>query len=316
MMPAHAAATRLFTVLACLLALAALPGCTKVEDAVFNAMMGAERSLAGLEEARVTVDDIDWVYLKNDWQPQRETVVLLHGYTGNKDNWTRFAGELASAYNLVVPDLPGHGDTTHTMDIAYDIDTQARRVASLMAALGIEKYHLAGNSMGGAISVRTAWLAPAHVASVGLFNAAGAKAQDSEFDAEIKRGVNPLVVREPEDFDRVIAWATADPPFIPWPVSRVMGRQGAERAALHDKIFTDLRRDDGNDQTRILPEVVARTLVLWGDQDRLLHVANADVFVTRMPLARKVVMPGIGHAPMLEAPAESAEIYRQFLAGN
>lgn len=307
---------RLYPIVAALMLTFTLSGCDKLETPVFNAAMNFEQSRAGLAPAAVTVDDIQWQYLKNEWQDGQETVVLLHGFSADKSNWVRFAGAFGDGYNIVVPDLPGHGDTSHGLDLDYDIDTQARRVLSLMTALGVNKFHVAGNSMGGAIAARIAWLAPAQVQTVGLFNAAGAHMQDSEFDAQLAEGNNPLIVRAPGDMARVMEWAMAKPPFLPWPILNVMERKGIERAALNEKIFKDLSRDNGIDQTAILPEVVARTLVLWGDQDRLLHVANADLFVATMPDAKKVIMPGIGHAPMLEAAAESAKIYREFIAGR
>ncbi len=307
---------RLAALLLAPLLLLALPGCDKVQDRVFAMEMSAEYAVAGLQQANLAVDDINWVYLKNDWQDGRETVVLLHGFSADRNNWTRFAAELGDTYNLLIPDLPGHGETTSSFELPYDVDTQARRVLSLTEALGIDKFHLAGNSMGGAISARAAWLAPGRVLTLGLFNAAGAHQQESEFDAALAQGTNPLIVKAPEDMERVIAFAMSKPPFMPWPVQDVMARRSVARAQLNEKIFADLRRDNSIDQMRILPEVVSRTLVLWGDQDRLLHVANADLFVATMPNARKVVLAGIGHLPMLEAPAESARVYREFLAGQ
>lgn len=299
-----------------LLALLTLAGCARVEDTVFAAGVAAERWRAGLAEAEVQVDDIRWHYLQNEWQPGRETVVLLHGYSADKENFTRFAGALGDGYNLLIPDLPGHGESTQEMALAYDIDTQARRVASLLDALGIARAHVAGNSMGGAISARLAWLAPGKVATLGLFNAGGVKVKDSEFDALLAQGENPLIVRRPEDMDTVIAFAMAKKPFLPWPAKSVMAREGMRRVALNEKILEDLKRDNSWDQTQAVQEVVARTLVLWGDQDRLLDVANADGFVSLMPNATKVVMTGIGHLPMLEDPEASARIYREFLAGG
>jgi abhydrolase domain-containing protein 6 len=300
-----------------LLALACcLPGCARVENTVFDAFLAAERTLSGLEKTTVVVDDVAWVYLKNDWQPERETVVLLHGFSGDKYNFSRFAGEIAGRYNVLVPDLPGHGETTEDMTLHYDIDTQSRRVLSLTETLGIKQFHLAGNSMGGAIAVRTAWLAPSRVKTLGLFNAGGVRAVESEFDVSLRKGVNPLVIRNAEDFPKVIEWAMAEPPFMPWPVASVMARRSVARADINDKIFGDLQRDNSLDQSRILGEVVAPALVLWGDRDRLLNVGNADAFVKAMPAATRVVMQGIGHMPMLEAPAESAQIYVNFLAAQ
>lgn len=299
------------------LALPALTGCERVQDGLYEAAMDVENARAGLERAETTVDDIRWVYLHNTVDPERETVVLLHGFSADRTNWPRFAGAFGSEdYNLVIPDLPGHGETSHDENLAYDIDTQARRVLSLMTALEVKRFHVAGNSMGGAIAARMAWLEPSRIYTLGLFNAAGAKARDADFDAALKEGINPLIVRTPEDMDRVIAYAMAQPPFIPWPLTDAVARRSIARAALNEKIFRDLIRDNGIDQQSILPVITARTLILWGEKDRLLHVDNAALMETLMPNARRVVLSGIGHLPMLEAPEDSARIYRDFLAGR
>lgn len=308
--------TRLSALLLATLVALALPGCEKIEQKVFAAAMGIERGHAGLDVATLQVDDIHWSYLRNDWQADRPTLVLLHGFSADNNNWPRFIGELGDGYNILAPDLPGHGASTADLKLAYDIDTQSRRLLSLLTALGVEKFHIAGNSMGGAIAAHAAWLAPGHVLSLGLIDAAGVHKHPSELDARIQEGKNPLVIRQQGDLDTVLAWAMAKPPFMPWPVKSVMERQGLARTALNDRIFADLRRDNSIDQSKILPEVVAPTLVLWGDQDRLLNVANAAEFASLMPDARIVIMPGIGHMPMLEDPAESARIYREFLAGR
>lgn len=307
---------RLSSLLLTLLVVIALPGCEKIERTVFDAEMSIDRSMNGLEAGSTTVDDIQWAYLKNEWKDGQPVVVLLHGFSADKGNWPRFVGALGDGYNVLVPDLPGHGETTRDPKLAYDIDTQARRLLSLMTALGVEKFHLAGNSMGGAISARAAWLAPGRVLTLGLINSAGVHKHPSEFDAQLKDGNNPLIVSKPGDMENVIAWAMAQPPFAPWPVLSVMEREGIARAELNRKIFVDLRRDNGIDQSKILPEIAVPTLVLWGDKDRLLNVANAAEFTALMPDARAVIMAGIGHAPMLEDPAESARIYREFLAGR
>lgn len=306
----------LLTLLACL-SLPALTGCERVQDGLYNAAMDFEYWRADLQRREITVDDIRWIYLHNTIDPERETVVLLHGFSGDKTNWPRFAGAFGGTdYNLVIPDLPGHGDTTSDEKLAYDIDTQARRVLSLMTALDVKRFHVAGNSMGGAISARAAWLEPSRIYTLGLFNAAGAKATESDFDAALKEGVNPLIVKQPEDMDRVIEYAMAQPPFIPWPITDAIARRSVARATLNEKIFRDLVRDDGLDLQTNLPVIAARTLILWGDKDRLLHVDNAALFERLMPNAKRVVLKDIGHVPMLEAPEQSARIYRDFLAGR
>jgi abhydrolase domain-containing protein 6 len=293
-----------------------LSGCEKIEDSVFDAEMAAERGMNGLELNHKQVGDIEWVYLANEWKPGQPVIVLLHGFSADKTSWPRFAGKLGDGYNILVPDLPGHGETTQDPTLDYGIEPQVQRLLGLLDALGVDKFHIAGNSMGGAIAARTAAMAPARVLSVGLFDAAGVHRHASELDKELEAGRNPLIVGKPGDFDTVMAWAVAEPPFMPWPVRSVMERRGMARAAINAKIFGDLRNNDSIIQESILPQVTAPALVLWGDQDRLLNVANAAEFAALMPNARAVIMKGIGHMPMIEDPAESARIYLDFISGR
>jgi pimeloyl-ACP methyl ester carboxylesterase len=54
--------------------------------------------------------------------------------------------------------------------------------------------------------------------------------------------------------------------------------------------------------------------VVWGKLDRVIDYRNADVFVEAIPNARKAILEDIGHAPMVEAPEQSADLFRDFLA--
>ena len=58
---------------------------------------------------------------------------------------------------------------------------------------------------------------------------------------------------------------------------------------------------------------VVPTLILWGADDRVLHVSGAKVLESVMPKAQVAIMKGVGHLPMIEKPAETAEIYIRFL---
>ena len=73
-------------------------------DKIAVCMVDAFRSKAGLAKKEIQIDDHRIVYLEGGRGP---TILLLHGYTGNKDNWTAFAGYLTANYHVVIPDLPG-----------------------------------------------------------------------------------------------------------------------------------------------------------------------------------------------------------------
>ena len=76
-------------------------------------------------------------------------------------------------------------------------------------------------------------------------------------------------------------------------------------------IFADIRETDLLDSS--LDEIHAPVLLLWGEEDRLLHVSSVDVWKAGIKDIQVKTWPGIGHMPMLEIPKVSAAVYRQFL---
>src|SRR5690554_3083044 len=80
-------------------------------------------------------------------------------------------------------------------------------------------------------------------------------------------------------------------------------------AAIRDTGFEPDFRD-------VITRIEAPVLVVWGKLDRVIDYRNADVFVDAIPNARKVLLDDIGHAPMVETPAESARLFREFLADS
>jgi pimeloyl-ACP methyl ester carboxylesterase len=84
---------------------------------------------------------------------------------------------------------------------------------------------------------------------------------------------------------------------------------------INEVIFAAIR-DSGYEQTfrQAITRIEAPVLVVWGMEDRVINYRNADVFVKQIPDARKVLLEGVGHAPMVEVPEESAELFREFLA--
>ncbi|HUL29686.1 MAG TPA: alpha/beta fold hydrolase, partial [Thermodesulfobacteriota bacterium] len=76
-------------------------------EKVAGYIIDAARSKAGLTRKEVKIDDHHIVYLEGGKGP---TVLLLHGYTANKDNWISFAAYLTKDYHMVIPDIPGYGE--------------------------------------------------------------------------------------------------------------------------------------------------------------------------------------------------------------
>src|SRR5690606_20396256 len=81
--------------------------------------------------------------------PQQPTVVLLHGFGASKENWLSLALQLGRSYHLLIPDLPGFGESCFQANARYTYQHQAQRLAHWFAEFGIKQAHWVGSSMGG-----------------------------------------------------------------------------------------------------------------------------------------------------------------------
>jgi pimeloyl-ACP methyl ester carboxylesterase len=157
-------------------------------------------------------------------------------------------------------------------------------------------------------------LYPTEVASLWLLDPGGVwSAPPGELRKIMaETGTNPLLVRTRDDAARLVAFVMSEPPFVPWFVLDVVARERIRNAALEEKIFRQLGEDSVEARVTSL---ATPTLIVWGDEDRVLNVATAGVLHKLMPRSQVVIMRGVGHLPMLERPRESADDYLRFRAG-
>lgn len=290
-------------------------GCSRQD--IYDTAIGWERRSAGLEPDRVAVGNMDIAYLRNTESSNGDNVVLIHGFGANKDNWTRLAAELTDEFNVYAIDLPGHGDSSKELDLGYRFEDQVQHVSRILDALKIDRAHMMGNSMGGAITALYAATFPDQVRSAVLFDPAGIFEYDSELVNLVTEGDNPLIPKKPGDFDRLMDFALEKKPFAPWPILDVMEEKAIANQEINEVIFAAIR-DTGYepDFRNAITQIRAPVLVVWGKEDRVIDYRNADVFLERIPDARKVLLEGVGHAPMIEVPEESARLFREFIKSS
>ena len=270
-----------------------------------------ERKSAGLSKGSIVVGDHTVVYLEGG---EGETILLVHGFGANKDNWNRLAKYLTPSFHVVAVDLPGFGESTKRQDASYTIAAQAERLDSVAKALSLESFHVAGNSMGGNIAGRYAVRFPDKVLTLGLFNAAGVPhcPEKSEMAQLMERGENPLLIETPEDFDAMIKFAFVKPPWFPGIVKKMMADEWTQSRAFNEKVFSEIHTE-ASSLVPDLPKIWTRTLILWGDTDRLLDVSCTEVLEKGLPSSTTVIMKDCGHVPMMERPEETAQHYLEFL---
>jgi pimeloyl-ACP methyl ester carboxylesterase len=182
--------------------------------------------------------------------------------------------------------------------------------------LGISKFHLAGSSMGGWISIVYAARYPQKVISLGLLDNAGlmnVSPQPSDLQLEVSKGHNPFIITSREDFDELFKYAFYKQPFYPWPIISVLSDRAIASSEFYKKVGNEFLTQS-TDIYPLLSGLNVPVLVIWGDKDRILHVSTTEVLKKSLPNSEIVIMKDCGHMPMTERPQETAEYYVNFLS--
>ncbi|SHL85929.1 alpha/beta fold hydrolase [Phytopseudomonas punonensis] len=280
--------------------------------AQLSAYHTVEQWRAGLHERSVTVNDLDISYYEGGPQGA-ETVLLVHGFGADKSTWLWFARELTERYHVIAVDLPGFGASGRPHG-SYDVGTQAERLAAFVDALGIRRMHLAGHSMGGHIAALYAARYPEQITSLALIANAGVDApRRSPFFQRLEQhGDNPLLVDSEPQFDELLDWLFVAPPQLPERLHQYLAQRAVADSAHQREIFEHLQQRYLPLEPE-LPRITTPTLLLWGDQDRILDVSSIETMKPLLKDVSVVIIKGCGHAPILERPQESAADYLKFI---
>jgi len=137
---------------------------------LYNKAIDGRRSEAKLTIKSVVIPDFRIVYAEGG---TGDTIIMVHGFGGNKDNWLSLAKLFTSKYRVIIPDLPGFGDSSKPQDKKYNIMSEVERLNLFARELKLTKFHIVGNSMGGNIAGNYAADYPEMVKTLALFDAGG-----------------------------------------------------------------------------------------------------------------------------------------------
>lgn len=274
-------------------------------------LVGFERFASGLHRKKIRIGDHEVYY--SEGGRGDETVVMVHGFSASADNWNRMAARIGKRYRVIAPDLPGWGESTRIDSASYAYPIQVERLHQFIQQLGLHRFHLMGHSMGGGISSRYAAQYPDEVKTLTLIAPHGiAEPEPSDLAQSVARGDNWLVPTTVPGVHRLLDKCFGKRPFIPGPVVRYLAQQVISRAEKTGKIFDEIQLNDPPLAEK-LEHIQAPTLIIWGDQDRLIHVSAAEVFKNGIQSSEKLVLAGTGHMPLMENPRQCVETWLKFI---
>ena len=282
-----------------------------------------QRIAAGLSRDSVEVGDHRWVYAYNDDAPaDAPLLVMVHGFTGSKENWYPLAQRLRGRYRLLIPDLPGWGESQRRAGGDYGFVAQSARLARFIEQVARPRggrVVLLGHSMGGGIAALTAARYPRDVDRVGLLDAAGVRFRDNRFGVEVLAGRNPFAVEDMGSLQRyldTVFFDAAAKPAIPWPADDIYIARRKRDATFEQSVLDRI----GRGPERFLPgdaaaQIRQPVLLLWCRQDAVIDSSAMALYAARMPQARQVLLDGCGHMSLVERPDAVAQAVTE-LAGT
>ena len=281
-------------------------------EILFKLALDAQRRSADLVKKEVQVDGQKIVYLEGG---KGDTVLLLHGFGSNKDTWTVFAKYL-KGYHLVIPDIAGFGESSQVATCRYDIGSQVGRIERFVDVLELDKFHMAGNSLGGAYAATYGAKHPEKVLTVALIDTAGAPSQNkSEFAMQLENGHNPFQVTCIEDYNRLMDLVFVKRPSMPASFINILAADWIAHTAFNMKIWNDMQSVEFSNFSvgPALSQIQAPVLVIWGGQDKITDIGGVAFIENNLKNYETVILKGTGHCPIFENPEETAKIFRNFL---
>jgi pimeloyl-ACP methyl ester carboxylesterase len=265
----------------------------------------------------------DTAHYRMQGNDEGRTIVLLHGSNASLHTWEPWVEGLEADHLVITVDLPGHGLTGSIKSGEYGYNSMAGFVKEVMDTLGIERFVLGGNSMGGGVAATFALQHPEMLDAILLLDASGVKLPE---EAQAKS-------------DPPLAFKLAGKWYANWILEHVTPRSIAAEGLA--KSFTDqsliddamidryweLVRHPGNRRATAIrfasyrnsplhlpvEEINVPTLILWGADDKLIPVEAAYEFHRRIGGSELVVFDGVGHIPMEEIPEDSLKAVQAFL---
>lgn len=262
------------------------------------------------------------VHYRDQGERGGPAIVLIHGANSSLQTWEPLVKRLGADYRIVTLDLPGHGLTGATPDTDYSAEGMIDAVDVVAAKLGLDHFILGGNSMGGWVSWRYALGHPGRVDALLLIDAAGMPLRKGEKAPPSNVGFRVLEY----PFGRWLATQITPRMLVEQSLRGSVEKQAIVDDAMIDR-YWELLRFPGNREATVLRarmdrepamaarvgEIKAPTLILFGDKDRLINPSAAQTFHERIAGSEVVLLPGIGHLPMEEAPDATAKAIADFL---
>lgn len=255
-----------------------------------------------MEEKEILINNLKINYKIAGFGP---AVLILHGWGGSSDSWTKTIDILAKqGFRVICPDFPGFGKSK-TPFSPWDLENYINWLNEFINFLNLDKFFLIAHSFGGRIAIKLATKNPEKIkrlilcASAGIKPKSGLKTKIIFYLAKIGN-----TIFAPKHLARFKDGARNS--FYIFLRNRdYVKANGTMKETIKKVLEEDLLSD--------LEKIKIKTLIVWGEIDKMVPLKYAFIFKEKIKNSELEILPKIGHSPHLEAPKKLAEIVIKFL---
>ena len=260
------------------------------------------------------------VHYRDQGQRNGPALVLLHGSNASLHTWEPWVAQIGDQFRMISVDLPSHGLTGAVPGNDYSQEGMAKFVDEFTTAIGVERFALAGNSMGGGVAARFALMHPERLTHLILVDAGGMPSKtprDPGLGFRLARmpGIQYLLlfVSPRSLFEDGLKKAVVDDTLVTpamvdryWELNRRVGTRAATLKRFQEPQDTTIEQNAS--------KITTPTLILWGDLDTLAPRDSGEAYNAAIKGSKFIVYKIVGHLPMEEVPEASARAVRDFIA--
>ena len=237
------------------------------------------------------------VYYRESGNKDNPTLFFIHGFLGSSYDWIDMIKYYDDNYHVIAIDLPGFGDSEKSLTYNYARENQANTVIGLINALNLNDVTLVGHSMGGMISLMTAYKQPQLIKQLVLIGSAGLETGNPP-------GSLPLFVYDYVVNNYFIQRAFFNTAYSPSEVEtglvtdQMFKEMYYYTSKIPARVFAKFSSDaDGGYLADKFEKILQPTFLLWGSDDGFVSVANGYIMDQRLPNSTLAVIEKAGHLP-------------------
>lgn len=234
-------------------------------------------------------------------------LVLLHGFTTTSEFWREQVEEFSASYQVIRPNLPGHGISPAPKNRNYTIDAFVEDLEQIFEHFSLGRAALVGLSMGGIIAQKFAFKNPQLLDALVLVDTKAHSVGEEVRADNVLAASDDLGIAAASQYIAERSFSSAAPPeLVEWAKREVIQTPDFVARAAIASIYTSDTRD-------LLSRITIPTLVIVGEKDIITPPSESQLLRDGIPNSTLVVIKNAGHFSMLEQPVEFNRTLRAFL---